>query len=134
MDNKKENQEKQQKEGRMVLEELQHTNTSSDPNSPLHPMDTLSETMNALKNKGYTTGFNLKKEYLMCTENEKKVHVYPNEFEIVETFRFEGESNPSDSSILYAIKSDKYDLKGVLVNAYGVYADEMVSEMAKKFK
>ncbi|AFM06235.1 hypothetical protein Fleli_3932 [Bernardetia litoralis DSM 6794] len=131
MDNKK---EKQQKEDRIILEELQHTNTNSDPNSPLHTMDTLSETMNALKNKGYTTDFNLKKDHLICEKCDKEIQVYPNDFEIEDIFRFEGESNPDDSSILYAIKSDKYDLKGVLVNAYGIYADEMVSEMANKFK
>ncbi len=134
MDNKKENQSKQQKEDRIVLEELQHTNTNQDPNSPMHTLDTLSETMNALKNKGYTTDFNLKKDCLVCTVNEKEVHVYPNEFEIEDNFRFEGESNPSDNSILYAIKSDKHNLKGVLVNAYGVYAEDQAGEMAKKFK
>lgn len=134
MDNKKENQEKQQKEDRIILEELQHTNTSSDPNAPLHTMDTLSETMNALKNKGYTTDFNLKNDHLICAKCNEEIKIHPHEFEIVETFRFEGESNPDDSSILYAIKADKYNLKGVLVNAYGVYADDMVSEMAKKFR
>ena len=140
MDSKKENQnnkddkEKQRKEDRIILEELQHTNTNPEPNSPLHTLDTLSETMNALKNKGYTTDFNLKEDCLVCTEAEKEIHVYPNEFEIEDIFRFEGESNPSDTSILYAIRSDKHNLKGVLVNAYGVYAEEAAGEMAKKFK
>ncbi|WP_338791966.1 phosphoribosylpyrophosphate synthetase [Bernardetia sp. Wsw4-3y2] len=133
MDNKKETQ-KQQKEDRIVLEELQHTNTTPSPNSPLHTLDTLSETMNALKNKGYSTDFNLKKDCLVCEKDGKEIHVYPSEFEIEDTFRFEGETNPSDASILYAIKSDKHNLKGVLVNAYGVYADDMAGEMAKKFK
>ena len=134
MDSKKENQQKQQKEDRMVLEELQHTNTNLDPNSALHPMDTLSETMNALKNKGYTTDFNFKKECLVCTEEGKEVFIHPSEFKIEGIFRFEGESNPDDSSILYAIKSDKHNIKVVLVNAYGVYADDIVSEMAKRFR
>ena len=125
---------KAQKEDRIILEELQHTNTTPDPNSPLHTLDTLSETMQALKNKGYTTDFNLGKDCLVCTYEGKEIHVYPKEFEIEDTFRFEGETNPADSSILYAISSDKYDLKGVLVNAYGVYADDMVGELAKKFK
>lgn len=134
MDNKKENNEKQQKEDRIVLEELQHTNTNPNPNSPLHTLDTLSETMNALKSKGYTTDFNLKKECLVCEKDGKELYILPSEFEIEDIFRFEGESNPDDSSILYAIKSDKHNIKGVLVNAYGVYADELVSEMASKFR
>lgn len=136
MDNKKENQkqhqEKQQKEDRIVLEELQHTNTTPDPNSPLHTLDTLSETMNALKKKGYTTDFNLTENCLVCHKEKKEIRIHPNDFEIEDTFRFEGETNPSDASILYAIKSDKYNLKGVLVNAYGVYADNIDGELAKK--
>jgi hypothetical protein len=134
MNNQKENQEEQRKEDRIVLEELQHSNTTPDPNSSLHTMDTLSEVMNALKNKGYSIDFNLKNDHLICNNCHEEIHLQPDEFEIEDIFRFEGESNPDDSSILYAIKSDKYNLKGVLVNAYGVYANELVSEMAKKFK
>jgi hypothetical protein len=40
--------------------------------------------------------------------------------------------NPSDQSILYAISSDKYQLKGVLVNAYGIYSDPVTDEMLEK--
>ncbi|WP_291721017.1 phosphoribosylpyrophosphate synthetase [Bernardetia sp.] len=122
------------KQDRIILEELQNTNTNPDPNSPLHTLDTLSETMNALKNKGYTTDFNLDKDCLVCTHEGKEIHVYPQEFEIDDTFRFEGETNPADESVLYAISSEKHNLKGVLVNAYGVYANDTVGEMAKKFK
>jgi len=130
----KEDQENQQKEDRIYLEELQHTNTNSDPNVSLHTLDTLSQTMDALKNKGYTADFNLQKTCLICHDIEDKIHLYPHEFEIEQVFRFEGQSNPDDSSILYAIKSEKYNLKGVLVNAYGVYADGIATEMVNKLK
>lgn len=47
-------------------------------------------------------------------------------------YRYEGMTDPGDQSILYAISSEKYALKGVLVNAYGIYADPVTAEMEKK--
>jgi hypothetical protein len=49
-----------------------------------------------------------------------------------EYFRFEGASNPSDSAILYAISSDSKNLKGLLVNAYGIYSEPVTDEMMEK--
>ncbi|MFZ1800332.1 MAG: hypothetical protein WAU24_10760 [Chitinophagaceae bacterium] len=38
-------------------------------------------------------------------------------------YRFEDASNPDDLSVLYAISSSKFGVKGVLVNGYGISAD-----------
>jgi len=54
------------------------------------------------------------------------------EFEIDRFFRFEGETDPADESILYAVSSDKYNLKGILVNAFGIYSDPVADDMIKK--
>lgn len=89
--------------------------------------DTLSEAISSLRSRGYTTDFNLAENCLICNGTRFDV----SDFEIVETFRFEGASNPDDSSILYAIESNKGD-KGLLVSAYGMYAEGMSAEMAKK--
>lgn len=80
--------------------------------------NTLSETINALRSEGYTYDFNIDPKCLIGDESKTKMS--PNDFEIDETFRFEGESNPDDQSILYAISSDKHKVKGVLVNGYGI--------------
>ncbi|MEP7254020.1 MAG: phosphoribosylpyrophosphate synthetase, partial [Ginsengibacter sp.] len=56
----------------------------------------------------------------------------PGEFEITEVYRFEGETNPSDEAVVYAVESKDEKMKGTLVNAYGVYADAMSDEMIKK--
>ena len=58
--------------------------------------------------------------------------MFTDEFKVDKYYRFEGESNPSDSAILYAISSDKYQLKGVLVNAYGIYSESVTDEMVEK--
>ena len=47
-------------------------------------------------------------------------------------FRFYGPSDVDDESILYAISSEKYDLKGILVNGYGVSSDALTQEMVEK--
>ena len=66
----------------------------------------------------------------MCNENNFCLN--PNEFEIVEVYRFEGESNPADEDIVYAIESKEGNIKGVVTSAYGLYADTTSTEMMKK--
>jgi hypothetical protein len=46
----------------------------------------------------------------------------PNELRIIKTFRFEGESDPSDSSIIYIIEAND-GLIGYSMDAYGVYSN-----------
>ncbi|MEO8582387.1 MAG: hypothetical protein ABI415_01250 [Flavitalea sp.] len=62
----------------------------------------------------------------------KKTKLFRDEFEIDKVYRFEGESNPDDSSVLYAISSPKFKLKGTLVNGYGIYADAASSKLVSK--
>ena len=93
---------------------------------------TLSETMNDLRSQGYTEDFNLRQNCLECRNGEYQV--FADEFKVDSFYRFEGESNPSDEAILYAISSDKYNLKGVLVNAYGIYSEPVADEMMEKLE
>ena len=46
----------------------------------------------------------------------------PEDLKIIRTYRFEGESDPSDSSILYVIEA-KDGLIGYSIDAYGVYSN-----------
>jgi len=95
-------------------------------------MPTLSETMNELRKEGYVEDFNLQQNCLECRNREFKV--FADEFKVDKFFRFEGASNPSDSSILYAISSTSKNLKGLLVNAYGIYSEPMTDEMIEKLQ
>lgn len=89
--------------------------------------DTVSEAVNGLKKRGFTLDFNLQENCLVCHDNKFNV----NDFEITEVYRFEGNSDPSDEAVVYAIESIN-GMKGVLVNGYGISADTLSSEMAKK--
>jgi len=89
--------------------------------------DTVSEATNGLKKRGFDIDFNLQENCLVC--HGEKFNV--NDFEIVEVYRFEGDSDPSDEAVVYAIQSTN-GKKGVLVSGYGISAEGMSAEMAKK--
>lgn len=91
--------------------------------------NTLSEATNDLYKRGYTLDFNLKDNCIWC--NHGNIQLAPEEFEVVELYRFEGMSSTDDNSVVYAIES-KDGLKGLLVNAYGVYADTTSAEIIAK--
>lgn len=91
---------------------------------------TLVEALNGLKERGYTLDFNLANGVLHSTE--ENLVLQPEDFSITEVHRFEGISDPGDNSIVYGIVSDKYNVKGVFVNAYGVYSDDISEELLKK--
>jgi len=94
--------------------------------------DNLIDAINGLKEQGYVEDFNLKQNCLECRNGQYKV--FHNEFEIDKYQRFEGDTNPSESSIIYAISSSKYDLKGILINGYGIYSEPITDEMLAKLK
>ena len=52
---------------------------------------------------------------------------------IVEHHRFEGMSVPDDSSVAYALEASN-GLKGVLVDAYGAYANWKTGDLLKHTK
>ena len=93
---------------------------------------TLSEAINGLKSEGYTEDFNLQQECIDCRGGSIKIA--HDEFHIDKYYRFDVESDAGDQSIIYAISSPKYKLKGVLVNAYGIYSEPMTNELLDKLK
>jgi hypothetical protein len=93
----------------------------------IYAYDTVSQAVNELRKRGYTLDFNLQENCIIC--NQQKFN--PEDFKIVEVYRYEGDSDPADEAVVYAIES-KNGLKGVLVNGYGISAETLSSDMAKK--
>ncbi len=93
--------------------------------------DTLSEAINDLQLRGYSYDFNLEPERLKCASLELEIH--PEDFKVDKTYRFEGMSSTDGNSILYAITS-KDGIKGLLVDAYGVYAENISEAMRKRLR
>ena len=75
---------------------------------------TLTEALNELINSGYTFNFIKKNEFLYCSEKEMNFRSY--ELTITERYRYENKNEPSKNSVLYAVESPEYGLKGFLVN------------------
>ena len=92
--------------------------------------ETVVAALSGLKAKGYTLDFNIAFDKIICNENG--VCLNPNEFEITEVYRFEGDTNPDDEDVVYAIESKDGAIKGSMTSAYGVYADEISSDLIKK--
>lgn len=95
-------------------------------------MTTLSEVMNELRKRGYTEDLNLQSDCLHCQGG--KVVLNPDDFNIDRFYRFEGASDPADEAILYAISSEKHNLKGILVNGYGTSSNPMTDAMIRKLE
>lgn len=81
--------------------------------------DTLSEAVNDLIKRGYTTDFLMLKEKDCLICSNRSLELSPEDFVIDEVYRFEGMSDPADASIVYAISSEKFNLKGLVINSYG---------------
>jgi hypothetical protein len=95
----------------------------------MYNYDTVSEAVNDLRKRGYTEDFNLGMDALHC----KEIKCLPEDFEITEIYRFEGNTDPADEAIVFAIESGKNKIKGVLVNGYGISSDSLSAAMIKKF-
>ncbi|HCS21827.1 MAG TPA: phosphoribosylpyrophosphate synthetase [Bacteroidetes bacterium] len=93
--------------------------------------NTLTEALDSLKQQGYTRDFNLTRDSLVC--NTSGECYPPQTFQVDRFFRFEGLNDPDDSSILYAITAEDGS-RGVLVDAYGAYADAISDEMLEALR
>ena len=83
------------------------------------PMTTVSSVLEKLRIKKYDTEFRMTPEGFTPGNNK---YYNPEDLKIIRTYRFEGESDPSDSSIIYLIEAND-GLIGYSMDAYGVYSD-----------
>jgi hypothetical protein len=88
---------------------------------------TVSDAIRELRGKGFTEDFNLTENCLVCHPG-KFNH---NEFEIVDVYRYEGNTDPADEATVYAIESHS-GIKGILVTGYGAATDSMSAELLEK--
>lgn len=88
---------------------------------------TVTEALEQLRKQGFTTDFNLAENCIVCDTDK----YHPDDFEIVDVYRYEGNSDPADEATVYAIQSSD-GTKGVLVTGYGMYYDSMSEELLRK--
>ena len=74
---------------------------------------TVSQALLELKESGFTIDFNVQ---------ESRIIDNPDDFEIVQIYRYEGESDPGDEATVYGIKSNTGE-KGVFVAGLSAFTD-----------
>ena len=89
--------------------------------------DTVSMAMEELRKQGFTTDFNIEGNHLVCSDGKFDA----DNFEVVDVYRYEGDSDPGDEAAVYAIESSS-GLKGILVTGYGASADVASAEILEK--
>ena len=83
------------------------------------PMTTVSTVLEKLRVKKHDNEFRMTPEGFTPGNNK---YYKPEDLKIIRTYRFEGDSDPSDSSIIYLIEAND-GLIGYSMDAYGVYSD-----------
>lgn len=94
--------------------------------------ETVVEAIQDLQEQGYTLDFNLASDSIQCQEANIRLH--PDDFEIVSLYRFEGDTNPDDEAVIYAVASKDGQYKGLITAAFGPYADSITDELIKKLQ
>jgi|SRR5690606_12521697 len=97
----------------------------------MYSYNTVSEAITGLQTRGYTHDFSICSEKECLTCHQTSLNLSPEDFFIDEIYRFEGDSDPGDEMIVYAISSEKHSVKGIVVNAFGMYADGKASRIVK---
>lgn len=90
---------------------------------------TVTDAINKLKSEGFTTEFIIKENSIRSGSTE----IQSDDLEIVDVYRYEGDTDPSDEAIVYALESTS-GIKGIVVNGFGIYADPAVSKVLKKIR
>lgn len=104
-------------------------NDNKDPLTNMDEMSTLSQCTTSVLKKGYTDNFKITGEGLYAPSTDKSYSA--EEVKINNFYRFEGASDPADSSVLYAIETND-GTKGMYINSYGANSDETADRFISK--
>lgn len=94
-------------------------------------LTTLVKLENRLTSEGFTRNFRVADGRLHTFDSDSEKSYGVEEVRIVNFYRFEGETDPDDMSILYAIECND-GTKGTISNSYGPKADSDVDEFLKE--
>lgn len=91
-------------------------------------MNTLTGVTNKWTQNGYTDTITISKDGLHSVDKDKDYG--PADVRVIDFYRFEGQSDPGDNCILYIVETTD-GVKGMVVDAYGTYADDDVTKFMK---
>lgn len=90
------------------------------------------ETMKTLQKEGYTSDLIPCYDHFECRQSETKL--YPEDFDVVERIRFENTSDPDDQSVLYVIEANGLGVKGLFLESYGLYHEDLSPDMSDRLR
>ena len=108
---------------------MEENNDFMENNDLIPHMKSLASVTNKMVIDGYDDDFKVVHNGLKSLKTEKVYQA--EEINIVNFFRFEGQSDPNDNTILYVIETTD-GVKGTIVDAYGPYADKNLSEFMQQ--
>ncbi|MDI1316002.1 hypothetical protein [Flavobacterium sp.] len=82
----------------------------------------VSVALEELKTVGFTVDYNLQEEAIMD---------YPDRYEIVHIYRYEGNSNPDDEAVVYGIESNTGE-KGVFVAGFSANSESDAARVLRE--
>ena len=91
--------------------------------------ETLERVVDELSRRGYTEHFKAVEGGLQALGTGQRFE--PKDLVIRGYYRFEGISDPDDMAIAYAIES-RSGVRGILIDAFGVYSDPTTSEVLRR--
>ena len=97
----------------------------------INSYSTLTEALQDLTRRGFSDNFTVEEEGLRSTATGNLLHSY--DVTSVEYHRFEGESDPADMSVVYALEC-KDGSRGIVIDAYGTYADPVIGNFLKNVR
>jgi hypothetical protein len=96
------------------------------------PMETIAEALERLAVAGYTDDYRAEAKGL---RSDTTGAVHPaDRFRVDEIVRFEGESDPSEESAVFALTSEADGTKGTYTVAFGPMMDALDAKMVRLFR
>jgi hypothetical protein len=93
-------------------------------------METLREALARLERRGFEKAFRATSEGELEIPGEPPLS--PETLVVEETVRFEGESDPEDEAVLFALRSRDGRLRGTFVATYGPQTDPACGEVMRR--
>lgn len=119
----------------MKEEKLTHNSKATDKDmlkAGTGMMMTLTQGIRELRDRGYKSDFIPHYDHFSACHGE--VMIYSRDIIIDDILRFENSSDPGDTSILYAISVRSGHIKGLYVDSYGTYHDELSPEILESIQ
>jgi nucleotide-binding universal stress UspA family protein len=93
-------------------------------------METLREAIERLERSGFREAFRASPDGFLALQTRR---IYPPDTLIVEeVVRFEGESDPQDEAVLYALRARDDSVRGTFVASFGPSADPISGDLIKR--